>query len=135
MSGRRPLRVTYLDHVARLSGAEIALTRLLEAAAPDLEATVILAEDGELVERLAATGATVEVLPLAEEVRGMSRGEMRPGLRQARAARRGRPLRRSPPAAPTRAAARPGPHDVAQGIRLRDGRRSRRGLARPLAPS
>jgi glycosyltransferase involved in cell wall biosynthesis len=47
---------------------------------------VILAEDGELVERLGATGARVEVLPLAEEVRGMSRGEMRPGLRQAHAA-------------------------------------------------
>lgn len=86
MSGGRPLRVTYLDHVARLSGAEIALTRLLEAAGSELEATVILAEDGELVEQLAATGATVEVLPLAEEVRGMRRGEMRPGLRQARAA-------------------------------------------------
>lgn len=29
MSGERPLRVTYLDHMARLSGAEIALVRLL----------------------------------------------------------------------------------------------------------
>ena len=135
MSGRRPLRVTYLDHVARLSGAEIALTRLIEAAGSELEATVILAEDGELVEQLVATGATVEVLPLAEEVRGMRRGEMRPGLRQARAAAevaryaarlRGRLRELRPP---------PGPHDLAQGVRLRDGRRSRRGLARPLAPS
>lgn len=86
MSGKRPVRVTYLDHVARLSGAEIALVRLLEAAGPELEATVILAEDGELVERLAATGARVEVMPLVEEVRGMRRGEIRPGIRQARAA-------------------------------------------------
>jgi glycosyltransferase involved in cell wall biosynthesis len=84
--GGRPLRVTYLDHVARLSGAEIALVRLLEAAGPELEATVILAENGELVERLGAAGARVEVLPLAEQVRGMSRGEIRPGLRQAQAA-------------------------------------------------
>lgn len=86
MSGKRPLRVTYLDHVARLSGAEIALVRLLDAAGPELEATVILAEAGELVERLGATGARVEVLPLAEEVRGMRREEIRPGIRQARAA-------------------------------------------------
>jgi glycosyltransferase involved in cell wall biosynthesis len=78
--------VTYLDHVARLSGAEIALVRLLESAGPELEASVILAEEGELVERLAATGARVEVLPLAEEARGIRRGEIRPGLRQARAA-------------------------------------------------
>jgi glycosyltransferase involved in cell wall biosynthesis len=86
VSGKRPLRVTYLDHVARLSGAEIALVRLLDAVGPELEATVILAEDGELVERLDATGARVEVLPLAEEVRGLRRGEIRPGIRQARAA-------------------------------------------------
>jgi glycosyltransferase involved in cell wall biosynthesis len=86
VSGGRPLRVTYLDHVARLSGAEIALVRLLEAAGPELEATVILAENGELVERLGAAGARVEVLPLAEQVRGMSRREIRPGLRQAQAA-------------------------------------------------
>jgi glycosyltransferase involved in cell wall biosynthesis len=78
--------VTYLDHVARLSGAEIALVRLLEAAGPELDATVILAEDGELVERLRAAGAGVEVMPLAEEVRGMSRAELRPGLRQLRGA-------------------------------------------------
>ena len=32
MSGERPLRVTHLDHMARLSGAEIALVRLLRAA-------------------------------------------------------------------------------------------------------
>ena len=83
MSGGRPLRVTYLDHVGRVSGAEIALVRLIEAVGPELEATVILAENGELVERLGAAGARVEVLPLAEEVRGMSRSQIRPGLRQA----------------------------------------------------
>lgn len=86
MSGGRPLRVTYLDHVGRVSGAEIALVRLIEAVGPELEATVILAENGELVERLDAAGATVEVLPLAEEVRGMSRSQIRPGLRQAHGA-------------------------------------------------
>ena len=83
MSGGRPLRVTYLDHVGRVSGAEIALVRLIEAVGPELEATVILAENGELVERLGAAGARVEVLPLAEQVRGISREEIRPGLRQA----------------------------------------------------
>jgi glycosyltransferase involved in cell wall biosynthesis len=75
----------YLDHVARLSGAEIALVRFLEAAGPELDATVILAEDGELVEPLRATGASVEVLPLAEHARGLKRADLRPGLAQARA--------------------------------------------------
>ena len=46
VSGEGRLRVTYLDHMARLSGAEIALVRLLRAAGPGLDATVILAEDG-----------------------------------------------------------------------------------------
>jgi glycosyltransferase involved in cell wall biosynthesis len=82
-SGERPLRIAYLGHVARLSGAEIALLRLLHAAGSRLDATVILAEDGELVDPLRETGAKVEVLPLAERARGLKRGELRAGLRQA----------------------------------------------------
>jgi len=74
-SGRRP-RVVYLDHVARLSGAEIALSRLLDAVRDDVEAHVILAEDGPLVARLSAAGAAVEVLPMADRVREARKGEM-----------------------------------------------------------
>ncbi|MGA8926162.1 MAG: hypothetical protein WB462_08065, partial [Solirubrobacterales bacterium] len=83
MSGERPLRVTYLDHMARLSGAEIALVRLLRAAGPGLDATVILAKEGELVDPLRAAGARVEILPLAEGARGLKRDDVRPGGGQA----------------------------------------------------
>jgi glycosyltransferase involved in cell wall biosynthesis len=81
----RRLRVVYLDHVARLSGAEIALVRLLEAT-DEIDATVILAEDGELVDPLRRAGARVEVRPLVESARGLRRAEIRPGVEQARAA-------------------------------------------------
>ena len=68
------LRVVYLDHTAVLSGAEIALARLVPAL--DVEAHAILAQDGPLAERLRAAGVTVEVLPLAEGARGLPRGSV-----------------------------------------------------------
>lgn len=61
-------RVVYLDHVARLSGGEIALLRLL----PHLRrvnAHVILGEEGPLAARLARAGISVEVLPIAAATR------------------------------------------------------------------
>ncbi|MEA2307612.1 MAG: hypothetical protein QOH43_4892 [Solirubrobacteraceae bacterium] len=76
--GPRPLRVVYLNHVARLSGGEIALARTL----PHLEgvsAHVILAEDGPLVEALHRTGASVEVLPMADAARDLRKGAVRLG--------------------------------------------------------
>lgn len=80
---RRRIRVVYLDHTARMSGGEIALLNLLPALR-DVDAHVILAEDGPLVSRLQARGISVEVLPLAEEARGLGRqmigfGKTRPG--------------------------------------------------------
>ena len=69
-------RVVYLDHVTRLSGAEIALARLLEASRDVVEPHVILGEDGPLVQRLRDAGATVEVLPMAENVRDARKGDM-----------------------------------------------------------
>src|SRR5436305_1376693 len=60
-----PLRVAFIDHAARISGAEIELVRLVEAA-EDIEATVLLAEHGPL-----------EARPLA------AIGRMRPGMRTA----------------------------------------------------
>jgi glycosyltransferase involved in cell wall biosynthesis len=71
LSERRPderMRVVYLDHVARLSGGEIALLRLL----PHFErvdAHVILAEEGPLAQRLAEAGISVEVLAIAPSAR------------------------------------------------------------------
>jgi glycosyltransferase involved in cell wall biosynthesis len=65
-------RVVYLDHVARLSGGEIALLRLL----PHLDAVnahVILAEDGPLADRLTSAGISVEVLAMAASTRDLRR--------------------------------------------------------------
>lgn len=77
MSKRR-LRVVYLDHVARLSGGEIALLRLLAPLREDVEAHVILGEDGPLVPRLRALGVTVEITPLATQLRDLRKEAVRP---------------------------------------------------------
>lgn len=70
------LRVVYLDHVARLSGGEIALLRLL----PHLSHTnahVILGEDGLYAKRLAQAGVSVEVLPISPRARELRKDEVR----------------------------------------------------------
>lgn len=71
-------RVVYLDHVARWSGGEIALARLLDALDGRVQAHVILAEPGDLVTALERRGATVEVLPLDRRIRDARREDMRP---------------------------------------------------------
>ncbi len=76
--GARKLRVVYLDHCARLSGAELALLRLLPAL-EDVEPHVILAEEGPLADRLSRAGVSIEVLPLAESARDLRRDRVRPG--------------------------------------------------------
>ncbi len=71
-------RVVYLDHVARLSGGEIALLRLL----PHLRrvnAHVILGEEGPLATRLAQEGISVEVLPIAAAARDARKDTLRLG--------------------------------------------------------
>ncbi len=68
----RRLKVVYLDHVAQLSGGEIALLRLL----PHLDRVqphVLLAEDGPLVEQLDLAGISSEVLPFGERARRLRR--------------------------------------------------------------
>ena len=72
----RPLRVVVLSHVARLSGAELALARLLPAM-EEVQAHVILAEDGPLVGRLHEAGISVDVLPMGEAGRGLRRERVR----------------------------------------------------------
>jgi glycosyltransferase involved in cell wall biosynthesis len=69
------LKVVYLDHVARPSGGEIALLRLL----PHLDrvnAHVVLAEDGPLVQQLHRAGISTEVLPLTDSVRHLRKGQV-----------------------------------------------------------
>lgn len=65
--------LVFLSHCAKLSGAELALPRLLPALEGQIRSRVILAEDGPLVDRLRDAGVAVEVLPLAEGVRGVTR--------------------------------------------------------------
>jgi glycosyltransferase involved in cell wall biosynthesis len=74
----RKLRVVYLDHVSQLSGGELALLRLLEAQT-EVEAHVILAEEGPLVDRLLEAGISVEVLPLQRRTRQLRKDSVRVG--------------------------------------------------------
>jgi glycosyltransferase involved in cell wall biosynthesis len=80
-----PLRVVFVDHAARVSGAEIEVLRFIEAA-DDVAATVLLAEHGPMEARLTEAGAAVEVLPLTERTRGLKRDDIRAGTGVARAA-------------------------------------------------
>jgi glycosyltransferase involved in cell wall biosynthesis len=66
---RRPYRVVFVDHCARLSGGELAMLRLVRAAG-NVEAHVILGEDGPLRSRLEEASVSCEVLPF-------SKGEVR----------------------------------------------------------
>jgi len=75
-------RVVFVDHVARLSGAEIALARLVPALADRVDCHVILGEDGPLVGRLRDAGASVEVLPMDGRLRDVRKETVRPGLAQ-----------------------------------------------------
>lgn len=72
------MRVVYLGHTARLSGAELALVRMLRQL-PEVEAHVVLAEEGPLVARLLDVGATVEVLELPTGSRTLERSRVRLG--------------------------------------------------------
>lgn len=72
------VRAVYIDHTARLSGAELALTRLLPALS-EVDATVVLGEEGPLVERLSRLGIDVRVVPLAGGVLRVRRGAVVPG--------------------------------------------------------
>jgi glycosyltransferase involved in cell wall biosynthesis len=69
------LKVVFIDHVARLSGGEIALSRLLKALDRGIEAHVILGEDGPLVEVLREAGATVEVMAMDSDLRDVRRAQ------------------------------------------------------------
>ena len=77
-SAERRLRVVVIDHVARLSGGEIALLRLLPALVRHVDVHVVLGEDGPLVERLIARGIETEVIPLAPRLRDVRRETVRP---------------------------------------------------------
>jgi glycosyltransferase involved in cell wall biosynthesis len=75
--GRRRLRVVFLDHCARLSGGELALLRLLPEL--DVDAHVILAETGPLVDKFRLAGVSVEVLPIGGATGSLGRERVSPG--------------------------------------------------------
>src|SRR5688500_11641730 len=77
-SGERRLRVVVVDHVARLSGGEIALMRLLPALARHVDVHVILGEHGALVDQLSRRGIETEVIALAPRLRDVRRETVRP---------------------------------------------------------
>ncbi len=72
--GPRLPRMVFLDHCAVWSGGEIALLRLLEPLR-DADPLVVLGEEGPLVAALEDAGLRVQVLPLDERTRGLSRDE------------------------------------------------------------
>jgi glycosyltransferase involved in cell wall biosynthesis len=72
-------RIVYVDHVARLSGGEIALVRALAALGSDVDAHVILGEHGPLVDSLREVGASVEVLPMPVAAREVRKDSVQPG--------------------------------------------------------
>jgi len=64
-----PIRVLYLDHSSKLSGAELALVRLLGALdRTRVEPIVVLAEHGPLLELLQQRSIEAHVLPLSQEL-------------------------------------------------------------------
>jgi glycosyltransferase involved in cell wall biosynthesis len=72
-------RVVYLDHCARLSGAEIALARVLPALTDRVEPIVLLGEDGPLVRRLHDDDIDVRLLPMPAGVREVRKEGVTPG--------------------------------------------------------
>jgi glycosyltransferase involved in cell wall biosynthesis len=82
-----PFRVVYLDHCALLSGGELALARLLPALG-EVDAHVVLAQEGPLVDKLLQSGISVEVFPMAETARGLHRDRAWAGPRSAVSAAR-----------------------------------------------
>lgn len=80
----RPL-VVVVDHCGRLSGAEIAIVRLLPSF-QRYRAHVILAEDGPLRDSLIEAGVSVEVLPMSPVTRDLRRESLARGVPPLRAA-------------------------------------------------
>jgi glycosyltransferase involved in cell wall biosynthesis len=70
-----PIRVVVVDHVARMSGAEIATLRLVRALGDRVAVHAVLGEDGPLVEALRQADARVTVLPLPAQVRDLRRAD------------------------------------------------------------
>lgn len=77
----RQLRICYLDHTAKLSGGEIALARLLETIdRTAVDPWVILAEDGQLADRLRAANIRVDIVPISGSVLNVRKDTIESGI-------------------------------------------------------
>lgn len=72
--GRRG-RVVFLSHTAVLSGAELALLRMVAAPEASVDVHVILGADGPLAARLTELGVSVEVVPIDSRAQSMRKDE------------------------------------------------------------
>ncbi len=81
----RKARIVFVDHVARLSGGEIALLRLLPTLSQHVDTHVVLGEDGPLRERLEQLGIETEVLEIDTRLRDVRKATVRPGAIEVRA--------------------------------------------------
>jgi glycosyltransferase involved in cell wall biosynthesis len=61
-------RVLYVDHTAKLGGAELALIHMVANIGPGYQPVVVLFSEGPLVDRLLAMGIETHVLPLDRSV-------------------------------------------------------------------
>lgn len=76
----RPIRVLYLGHTAKPSGAEFALARLLKPIDHEkVTPLALLAEDGPLVQLLKDANVQVRVLPLSDDVREVRKDSLDSG--------------------------------------------------------
>ena len=77
---KTPIRVLYLNHTAKPSGAEFALARLLKPIDRDkVTPLALLAEDGPLAGLLESIGVQVRVLPLSDDVREVRKDSLSAG--------------------------------------------------------
>ena len=73
------LRVAYIDHTARWSGGEVALYNILTHIGKDINPLVILAEEGDLADRLRERQIDVRIVPMDESVRNRGRNTVNLG--------------------------------------------------------
>lgn len=73
------MKVAYIDHTAKWSGGEIALYNILTNVGREVEPLVILAEEGDLSDRLRERGIDVRIVPLDERVRQRGRNALNAG--------------------------------------------------------
>ncbi|MGR6761701.1 glycosyltransferase family 4 protein [Paenibacillus sp. T2-29] len=73
------MRVAYIDHTARWSGGEVALYNILTNIGEHIDPLVILAEEGDLADRLRQRDIDVRIVPLDDSIRNRGRNAVNLG--------------------------------------------------------